>query len=115
MKRYFTYLLAILLFAACIFNEDIVPSNLSDKFLGAVKRNIKKDRQELLEDMKEITKQGLIQFEVYDEAGKLITILKNPEDFDQAVIQSIDYKYFSIKSVSNIAVLGNIQLSNSLN
>lgn len=115
MKRYFTYLLAVLLFAACIFNESIVPNNLSDRFLGVVKRNIKKDRIELLEDMKELTRQGLIHFEIYDEAGQLIAILKKPQDFDQDIIKSINSKNFSIRSVSSTANLGNIQLSNSLN
>lgn len=100
---------------ACVFNDNIVPNNLSNKFLGAVKRNIKKDRIELLEDMKEITRQGLIHFEIYDEAGELIAILKKPQDFEQEIIKSINSKNFSIKSVSNTPVLGNIQLNNSLN
>ena len=115
MRRSFTYLLASLLFVACIFNDEIMPTNLSDKFLGVVKRNLKKERSELLEDMKEITRQGLIHFEVYDEAGELITILRNPEDFEQEEIKSIDYRNFSIKSISNTAILGNIQLSTTLN
>jgi len=114
MKRYFTYLLVLLLFTACLFNESLVPNNLSDRFLGVVKRNIKKDKQELLEDMKEITRQGLIHFEVYDEAGDLITILKNPQDFEGGVMRSIRSKNFSIKSVSNTAILGQIQLNNTL-
>lgn len=114
MRRILTYVFALLLFVACIFNEEILPNNISDKFLGAVKRNVKKDRVELLEDMKEITRQGLVYFEVYDESGTLITVLKTPADFEQDEIQTIDYKNFSIKSVTKNSILGNIQLPNSL-
>lgn len=111
MKRYFTYVFAVVLFAVCVFHNSLIPENLSDRFLGVVK----KDRQELLDNMKEITRQGLVHFEVYDEAGKLITTLKKPEDFDHKSLKSIDYRNFSIKSVSNANLLSNVQLSTSLN
>lgn len=64
--------------------------------------------------MKEITKQGLIQFEIYDEAGQLITTLRKPLDFDQEIIKKIEYKSFSIKSISNASILGQIQLNTNL-
>ncbi len=114
MQRYFTYLFAGTLFLLCVFNNRIVPDNLSDRFLGVVKRNIKKDRQEVIDDMKEITKKGLIYFEVYDEAGKLITTLKQPLDFDHALMKSMNKKKFSIKSVSSAPLLGQIKLNTSL-
>lgn len=115
MKRYFTYAFAIVLFTVCVFNNSLIPDNLSDQFLGVVKRNVKKDRQELLDNMKEITRQGVVHFEVYDEAGELLAILKKPEDFDHKALKAIDYRNFSIKSVSNATLLSNVQLSTSLN
>ena len=114
IQRYFTYLLAVALFVVLIFNYKIVPDNISDRFLGVVKRNLKKERQELLEDMREITKQGLIHFEIYDETGHLITILKKPLDFEQEIVKKIDHKSFSIKSVSNPSLFGQIQLNSNL-
>ncbi|NVJ47505.1 MAG: hypothetical protein HWE07_10270 [Cytophagia bacterium] len=115
MKRLLTYLFVVVLFAVCVFHNNLIPDNLSDRFLGEAKQNEKKDRQELLDNMKEITRQGLVHFEVYDEAGELIAILKKPEDFDHKDLKSVDYKNFSIKSVSNTNLLSSIQLSTSLN
>lgn len=114
MKRYFTYLFAIALFLVCIFNERLIPENISDRFLGVVKRNIKKDKQELLADMKEITRQGLIYFEVYDGSGELVTVLKEPQDFDQDAMKGFGTNNFSIKSVSKHSLIGQLQLTNTL-
>ncbi|OEK05095.1 hypothetical protein [Roseivirga misakiensis] len=100
MKRIVTYLFALLLFAACAMNAEIAPNNLSENVFGFVKRNIQKNRVELFNDMKEVTKQGLIQFEVYDEAGSLIKVLKNPSDFDQSMEAVFNNSKMMIKSVS---------------
>ncbi|MFY0592485.1 hypothetical protein [Roseivirga sp.] len=100
MKRVFTYLFALLLFAACAMNAEIAPNNMSENIFGFVKRNIQKNRVELFNDMKEVTKQGLIQFEVYDEAGSLIKVLKNPTDFDGSIETIFNNSKMVIKSVS---------------
>lgn len=102
MHRTVTYLFALILFVACAMNAEIVPGNVTENMLGFVKRNIQKDRIELFNDMKEVTKQGLIQFEIYDEAGALITILKAPSDFNQAMESSFNNSKMLIKSVSAV-------------
>lgn len=102
MRKIFTYLFALVLFVACAMNAEIVPGNMSENLLGFVKRNIQKNRVELFNDMKEVTKQGLIHFEVYDEAGVLITILKNPSDFNEAIESSFNNSKMLIKSVSAV-------------
>lgn len=100
MRKVFTYLFALVLFIACAMNEEIAPRNISETVFGFVKRNIQKDRNEVFADMKEITKQGLIHFEVYDEAGKLIAILKNPSDFDEDFERDFHISKMSIRSIS---------------
>lgn len=102
MKRLFTYLFALVLFVACAMNAEIVPGNMSDKLLGFVKRNIQKNRVELFNDMKEVTKQGLIHFEIYDEAGSLITVLKKPSDFNETIESSFNNSKMLIKSISAV-------------
>ena len=102
MKKSFTYLLALFLFVACALNDDIVPGNLTEDVFGFVSRNIQKDRNELFEDMKEVTKQGMIFFEVYDEAGTLIAVLDDPSDFEADIIAKFDKTKYLIKSVSKI-------------
>ena len=114
MSRLFTYLLAACLFALCLFSYQLVPDNLSDQFLGIVKRNLKKERKELLEDMKEISKQGLIYFEIYDEAGQLITTLKQPIDFEHEKLKKLENLNFTIKSVTASSLSGSISLPSSL-
>lgn len=93
---------ALVLFVACAMNSEIVPGNMSENLLGFVKRNIQKNRVELFKDMKEVTKQGLIHFEIYDEAGSLITILKNPSDFNETIEASFNNSKMLIKSVSAV-------------
>lgn len=81
-------------------NAEIAPRNISESVFGFVKRNIQKDRNELFRDMKEITKQGMIHFEVYNEAGKLIATLRNPSDFNEDFERNFHISKMSIKSVS---------------
>lgn len=81
-------------------NDKIAPRNISESVFGFVTRNIQKDRNELFADMKEITKQGMIHFEVYNESGKLIATLKNPSDFNQDFERNFHISKMSIKSVS---------------
>lgn len=104
MRKTFTYLFALVLFVACAVNEDILPGNLTEDVFGFVSRNIKKDRTELFQDMKEATKQGLIKFEVYDEAGTLLAVLDEPSDFESAAMAQIKKTKYLIKSVSSIQV-----------
>jgi len=99
MKRIITYVFVLALFAACAMNSEIAPNNMSENIFGFVKRNIEKNRVELFKDMKEVTKQGLIQFEVYDEAGSLITVLKNPSDFTESIESIFNNSKMVIKSV----------------
>ena len=63
---------------------------------------VEKFRVELFNDMKEVTKQGLIHFEIYNEAGSLITILKNPADFNETIESSFNNSKMLIKSVSAV-------------
>ncbi len=83
-------------------NDRIAPRNISETVFGFVKRNIQKDRNELFEDMRKITKQGLIHFEVYDEAGKLIATLRKPSDFNEDFERNFHISKMSIKSISAI-------------
>lgn len=94
-------------------NSEIAPGNISESLFGFVKRNVKKDRQELIEDMKHITKQGLVRFEVYDEGGELVTILKDTSDFDKAFEESFSNSRMLVKSVSQVPLinLGNIPVN----
>lgn len=101
MRKVFTYLFALVLFIACAMNDRIAPRNISESVFGFVKRNIQKDRNELFEDMKQITKEGLIYFEVYDEAGRLIATLKNPSDFSEDFERNFHLSKMSIKSISS--------------
>lgn len=110
MRKTFTYLFALVLFLGCAMNYDIIPGNLSEKVTGFVSRNVKKDRAELFSDMKHITKQGLIRFEIYDEAGQLIAILKEPKDFEDKLEQTFDKSKMVIKSVSNTQLKANLDL-----
>lgn len=112
MRKSFTYLIVTGLFIACAMNTEIAPGNISESLFGFLKRNIKKDRQELIEDMKHITKQGLIHFEIYDEAGALVTILKDTSDFDEAFKESFSNSKMLVKSVSQLPSLqpGDIRL-----
>ncbi len=110
MRKSFTYIIALVLFAACAFNDDIIQGNMTEDFFGFVSRNVQKDRTELFADMKEITKQGLIFFEVYDEAGELIAILDEPRDFDSAAIAQFDKTKYMIKSVSKMQMNLNVSL-----
>lgn len=102
MQRIFTYIFALVLFAACAMNSEIVPGNMSGNVLSFVKRNIEKNRVEIFNDMKEVTKQGLIHFEIYDEAGSLIAILKNPSDFNETIEASFNSSKMLIKSISAV-------------
>ena len=104
MRKNFTYLLALVLFMACAINDDIVPGNMTEDFFGFVSRNIKKDRTELFQDMKEATRQGLVSFEVYDEAGTLLAILDEPSDFETAAIAQLHKTKFLMKSISNVQI-----------
>ncbi|OEK01512.1 hypothetical protein BFP97_08245 [Roseivirga sp. 4D4] len=82
-------------------NDRIAPRNISESVFGFVKRNIQKDRNELFEDMKKITQEGLIHFEVYDEAGRLIATLRKPSDFNEDFERNFHISKMSIKSVSS--------------
>ncbi|WP_139135234.1 hypothetical protein [Roseivirga sp. 4D4] len=101
MRKVFTYLFALVLFIACAMNDRIAPRNISESVFGFVKRNIQKDRNELFEDMKKITQEGLIHFEVYDEAGRLIATLRKPSDFNEDFERNFHISKMSIKSVSS--------------
>lgn len=109
MRRLFTYLLAAGLFTLCVASYKIVPVNISDRLLGVVKRNVQKERKELLEDMKEVTKQGLIHFEIYNEKGRLLTTLKSPEDFKAELVEQIEDMNFTVRSISNAKAFAPIQ------
>lgn len=50
--------------------------------------------------MKEITKQGMIHFEIFDEAGRLITILRSPADFSENFEKNFHISKMTIKSVT---------------
>lgn len=100
MKKVITYLFILSLFIACALNEEIAPRNISESVFGFVTRNIQKDRTEILRDMKEITKQGMIHFEIFDEAGRLITILRSPADFSRDFEENFNISKMTIKSVS---------------
>ena len=102
MKKRFSYLLALALFAACALNDKLLPGNLTEDTFGFVSRNIRKDRTELFEDMKEITKRGIISFEVYNEAGQLVTTLDEPADFELDLLSKIYNTKYTIKSSSKI-------------
>ncbi len=106
MRRTFTYLFALTMFIACAMNSEIAPGNLSESWLGFVKRNIQKNRFELLEDMKEITRQGLIYFEVYNQSGHLVKVLKDTSDFDNDFQKSFNNSQMLIKSVSQPTSIG---------
>ena len=73
---------------------------MTEDFFGFVSRNIKKDRIELFTDMKEITKNKMTFFEIYDEAGKLIAFLDKPEDFETRSIAKFQKSKYLIKSFS---------------
>ena len=100
MKKDVTYLFIFTLFIACALNEEIAPRNISESVFGFVTRNIQKDRTEILSDMKEITKQGMIHFEIFDEAGRLITILRSPADFSEDFEKNFHISKMTITSVS---------------
>lgn len=109
MQKLFTYLLAAGLFTLCVASYELVPANISDRLLGVVKRNVKKERQELLIDMKEVTKQGLIHFEIYNEKGRLLTTLKSPADFKAELVEEIEEINFTVRSVSNAKAFAPLQ------
>lgn len=110
MQRTLTYLLAFVLFIACAMNDEIIPGNISESMLGFVKRNIQKNRSELFEDMRQIAKQGLIHFEVYNESGKLVKVLKDSSDFNDDFQKSFNNSQMLIKSVSQVGISLNTEL-----
>lgn len=100
MKRIFTYLLAIGLFLACVFSEELAPQNISYGLMSSVKRNALKDRQELFEDMKAVVQNGVIKIEVYTDEGELIETLEKPEDFTSDMELVFTKEDLKIKTVS---------------
>lgn len=105
MRRIFTYLFAALLFAFCVFSEDLIPQNISYGLLSSVQRNVIKDKKELYEDMKAVVQNGLIKIEVYSASGELVGTIEKPEDFTRDLEIRFSAQDLSIKTITTLQTL----------
>ncbi|WP_422356363.1 hypothetical protein [Roseivirga pacifica] len=101
MRKTFTYIFASLLFVACVFNEQLLPDNLSYSMLGSVKRNLDKEKSELIEDMKVVLTSGLFSIEVYSTSGELVRTITQPDQITSEFKQYFASDDFKIKTIQN--------------
>ena len=101
MRKISTYIIAIILFAVCVFNERLIPDNLSYRLTGSVKRNLDKDKAELIEDMEAVLNSGLFSIEVYSINGELIETISKPDQITSEFKAYFASDDFRIKTVQN--------------